>query len=60
MTPLTCGEAARIDFAPHKSYLSRLAKRSDRPGYFVHTGDRWEIDIDHPEFIALLRCEQKS
>lgn len=55
MNLLNPSSAAQIKDAPTKAYLYRVVKKDDRPEYFYHDGDTWMIDIDHPEWVALLR-----
>lgn len=57
---LNPSSAAQIKDAPTKAYLYRVVKKEDRPEYFYHDGTTWMIDIDHPEWLALLRKRAKG
>lgn len=60
MNLLNPSSASQIKDAPTKAYLYRVVKKEDRPEYFYHDGTTWMIDIDHPEWLALLRKRAKG
>lgn len=55
MKLLTPSTASQIKDAPTKAYLYRVAKSDVKPDYFHFDGDKWMIDISHPEWTELLR-----
>lgn len=55
MNPISLSQASEIEGAPDKAYLSRLSRnRAKAPGYFVTYGLGWQVDTDHPDWIAML------
>ena len=55
MNLITQNAASKLEYAPTKAYLSRLSKKPLRPGFFVNDEDRIYIDIEHPDWVALIQ-----
>ena len=54
MTLKTQHAASQIQGAPSKPYLSKMAHSNNCPKYFVNIDGRLKIDIDHPDWLALI------
>ena len=60
MSPLSIYQAAQIEGAPTRAYLSRLAKKENRPAFFLKDGDSWVIDIDCSTWKELIKRRAKK
>ena len=47
-------QATKMQNSPSKQYLSKLSKKEPRPDFFVEQLGKLLIDIDHPEWLAML------
>ena len=57
---LSIYQASQVPFSPSRVYLSRIAKKEDRPEYFVKDGDSWVVDIEHPSWIHFLENRKEK
>jgi len=60
MSPLSIYQAAQIEGAPTRAYLSRLAKKENRPAFFLKDGDSWVIDVDCSTWKELIKRRAKK
>jgi hypothetical protein len=60
MLLVTQSKASGMPYAPSRQYLGKMAKEKDRPAFFVDDGDKVKINIEHPEWEALLEKRRKE
>ncbi len=52
---ITQGKASTLPYSPSRPYLCNLAKTIPRPRFFVDDAGRVKINVEHPEWIAILK-----
>lgn len=55
MVLLTIGKAATQPYSPSRQYLSKLSKHDTRPDYFIFDDNKYKINVQHPEWLALIK-----
>lgn len=58
MNLITQNAAAKLDYAPSKAYLSKIAKKPNRPSYFVPDGDRIYVDTDSDVWKKMINIRK--
>ena len=52
---LKIGKASSQPYAPSRQYLSKLSKHENRPDYFILDDDKYKINVQHPEWLAMIK-----
>ena len=54
MNLITQCAASKLEYAPSKAYLSKIAKKPNRPLFFVPDGDHIYVDTDNAEWQKMI------
>ena len=60
MILVTQSKASTYPYAPTRQALSKKSKEKPRPGYFRQDRGHLRIDIEHPEWVAMLKRREKE
>lgn len=60
MLLVTQSKASEMPYAPSRQYLGKLAKEENRPAFFVEDGEKILVNVQHPEWEALLERRRQD